>query len=111
MYSLVSITTTHAPLSACLMVKDLSCLKVASARRSFLVRLSVVVTLSIWSIWLWDDVSCSSMSEQVGVGVYLGVVVGGCGFVVLFFCNLLLRFSREGRVLVRREYWFLNRVR
>ena len=104
MYSLVSIITTHAPLSACLIVRVLSCLNVASARLSFLVKLSVVVTLSIWSIWLCADVSCSSMSRQVGAGVYLGLVVGGCWFVVLFFGSLLLRSKREGREFVKREY-------
>ena len=50
MYSRVSIITTHEPLSACLMVTVLSNLNVLRARLSFLVKLSVVVVLSIWSM-------------------------------------------------------------
>ena len=51
------------------------------------------------------------MSWQLGAGVYWGLVVGGCGFVVLFFCSLLVRSKREGSEFVKREYWLLKRVR
>ena len=52
MYSGVSITTMHEPLSACLMVRVLSNLNVLRARLSFLVKLSVDGVSSIWSMCL-----------------------------------------------------------
>ena len=50
MYSVVSMTTTHEPLLACLMVKFLSCLNVFRASRSLRVKLSVVGMSCIWSM-------------------------------------------------------------
>ena len=55
--------------------------------------------------------NCVSMSWHAGAGVYCGLVLGGCQFVVFVFCSVLVSSRREGSVFVNSEYWLLKRVK